>query len=215
MPSFPHTLIGLGPFADLGCQTVFSKHAVSVIHPDGHSILDGWREQDDPRLWRFPLKATMTILLEFANYEKPDPCGSTANSKCPSTSLLQATKPSLLVSALSEKYEEPGPCGSASIFFVPPPTDPIQCPTELPLPPPARLLTATPPAQPHPSQGCLAINQEGHACSVTYMYGAAQALAIAAQSSKTPFDPRSLDLPSIRALVGLYHACLGFPDKQT
>jgi hypothetical protein len=28
MPSFPHTLIGLGPFADLGCQIVFSKHAV-------------------------------------------------------------------------------------------------------------------------------------------------------------------------------------------
>ncbi len=65
MPSFPHTLIGLGPFADLGCQIVFSKHAVSVIHPDGHSILDGWRKQDGPRLWRFPLKATMPILPEF------------------------------------------------------------------------------------------------------------------------------------------------------
>ncbi len=41
MPSSPHILIGLGPFANLGCQIVFSKHAVSVIHPDGHSILDG------------------------------------------------------------------------------------------------------------------------------------------------------------------------------
>ena len=51
MPSFPHTLIGLGPFADLGCQIVFTKTAVSVIHPDGHSILEGWREQDGPRLW--------------------------------------------------------------------------------------------------------------------------------------------------------------------
>jgi hypothetical protein len=30
-----------------------------------------------------------------------------------------------------------------------------------------------------------------------------------------PFDPRSLDLPSIGALVGFYHACLGFPVKQT
>ncbi len=47
------------------------------------------------------------------------------------------------------------------------------------------------------------------------MYGAAQALALAAQSTKTPFDPRSLDLPSIGALVGFYHACLGFPAKQT
>jgi hypothetical protein len=62
MPSFPHTLIGLGPFADLGCQIVFSKHAVLVIHPDGHSILDGWGKQDAPPLWRFPLKATMPIL---------------------------------------------------------------------------------------------------------------------------------------------------------
>ncbi len=65
MPPFPHTLIGLGPFADLSCQIVFSKHAVLVIHPDGHSILNGWCEQDGPRLWRFPLKATMPILPEF------------------------------------------------------------------------------------------------------------------------------------------------------
>ncbi len=65
MPSFPHTLIGLGPFADLGCQIVFSEHAVLVIHPDGHSILDGLREQDGPRLWHFPLKATLPILPEF------------------------------------------------------------------------------------------------------------------------------------------------------
>jgi hypothetical protein len=215
MPSFPHTLIGLGPFADLGCQIIFSKHAVLVIHLDGHSILNGWREQDGPCLWRFPLKATMPILPEFTNYEKPGPHGSTADSKRPSTSPPQATKPSLLVSALSEKYEEPGPHGSAANFLVPPPTDPIQCPTALPLPPPAHLLTATPPAQPYPSQGCLAINQKGHACSVTYMYGVAQALVLAAQSTKTPFNPRSLDLPSIGALIGFYHACLGFPAKQT
>jgi hypothetical protein len=47
------------------------------------------------------------------------------------------------------------------------------------------------------------------------MYGAAQTMALASSSSKTPFDPRSLDLPSIAALVGFYHACLGFPVKQT
>ncbi len=119
------------------------------------------------------------------------------------------------MSALSEKYEELGPRGSSANFFVPPTTDPIQCPIALPLPPLACPITATPPAQPHSSQGCLAIDQEGHTCSVTYMYGVAQALALAAQSTKTPFDPRSLDLPSIRALVGFYHACLGFPAKQT
>jgi hypothetical protein len=47
------------------------------------------------------------------------------------------------------------------------------------------------------------------------MYGVAQSLALAAQSTKSLFDPRSLNLPSIGALVGFYHACLGFPAKQT
>jgi hypothetical protein len=138
MPSFPHTLIGLGPFANLGCQIVFSKHAVSVIHPDGHSILGGWCEQDGPRLWRFPLKATMPILPEFAK-KCTGTIGTVSKTVAtmqivpvrspppqPPTCLPQATKPSLSVSALSEKYEEPGPRRSASNFFVPPPTDPIQ-----------------------------------------------------------------------------------------
>ncbi len=40
IPSFPHTLIGLGPFADLGCSIVFTKTAVNVIDPDGQSILE-------------------------------------------------------------------------------------------------------------------------------------------------------------------------------
>ncbi len=53
------------------------------------------------------------------------------------------------------------------------------------------------------------------ACFVSYQYGAAQALALAARFSTIPFNPRSLDLPSIGALVGFYHACLGFPVKQT
>jgi hypothetical protein len=53
------------------------------------------------------------------------------------------------------------------------------------------------------------------ACLVSYLHGVTQALALAARASKIPFDPRSLDLPSIGALVGFYHACLGFPVKQT
>jgi hypothetical protein len=40
-------------------------------------------------------------------------------------------------------------------------------------------------------------------------------MALAANSSSTVFDPRSIDLPSISALVGFYDACLGFPVKQT
>ncbi len=67
----------------------------------------------------------------------------------------------------------------------------------------------------HPSQGVLTIDTAGQACLVTYTYGAAQVMALASLSSKTPFDPQSLDLPSMVALVGFYHACLGFPVKQT
>ncbi len=82
MPSFPHTLIGLGPFADLGCQILFTKTAVSVIHPDGHTILKGgWREVNSPRLWRFLLQATQSSLPTtalFDKYEKPGPRGSAA-----------------------------------------------------------------------------------------------------------------------------------------
>ena len=179
MPSFPHTLIGLGPFADLGCTIVFTKTAVSVIHQDGHSILEGWRELDGPRLWRFP---------------------------------LAPTKPSVSEPASFETYEEPGPGGSAADFFTPPPSTPIERPTEPSMPPPGPPLAAP---LLHPSQSILAIDTAGQACSVTYMYGVAQALAVASSSSKTPFDPRSLDLPSIPALVRFYHACLGFPVKQS
>ena len=57
MPAFPHTLIGLGPFADLGCKIVFTKSSVTVYHPDGHPILSGWRDETGPRFWQFPLTA--------------------------------------------------------------------------------------------------------------------------------------------------------------
>ena len=40
-------------------------------------------------------------------------------------------------------------------------------------------------------------------------------MALAARATRIPFDPRSLDLPSIGALVSFYHACLGFPVKET
>jgi hypothetical protein len=55
----------------------------------------------------------------------------------------------------------------------------------------------------------------GIACLVYYLYSAAQIVALAARAAGTQFDHRSLDLPSINALVGFYHACLDFPVKQT
>jgi hypothetical protein len=54
MPSFLHTLIGLGPFADQGCSIVFTKTAVTIYHPDRHPVFLGWHNQI-PRLWHFPL----------------------------------------------------------------------------------------------------------------------------------------------------------------
>ena len=58
MPSFPHTLVGLGPFADQGCQIIFTNKDVSVRNPQGVCILKGWREETGACLWRFPLKAS-------------------------------------------------------------------------------------------------------------------------------------------------------------
>jgi hypothetical protein len=148
MPSFPHTLVDLGPFANQGCQIVYTKDDIAVIDPHGRCILKGWREEDGARLWCFPLKA-------------PASC----------------TPPVLL-----------------------PPTT-------------LHALPAAP--QLHPSQGLEAINDANQACSVSYWYGRGQYLAFVAQSTKTTFDPCSLDLPSVGTLVRFHHACLGFPVKQT
>ena len=70
------------------------------------------------------------------------------------------------------------------------------------------------PLHPHPSHDILATSTAGATCLVYYLYGAAQAVALAARAAGTPLDTRSLDLPSIGALVAFYHACLGFPVKQ-
>jgi hypothetical protein len=57
MPLFPHTLIGLGHFADQGWKIVFRMTLVTVFHPNGHPILKGWRDLDGPQLWKIPLTA--------------------------------------------------------------------------------------------------------------------------------------------------------------
>jgi hypothetical protein len=57
MPSFPHTIIGPGPFANQGCKIIFDKTLVTVFHPDGHPILKDWWDLEGPQLWQFPLTA--------------------------------------------------------------------------------------------------------------------------------------------------------------
>ncbi len=56
MPSFLHAFVGLGPFADQGCQIIFTKDDVAIIDPHGQCILKGWQEEDGACLWCFPLK---------------------------------------------------------------------------------------------------------------------------------------------------------------
>ena len=87
-------------------------------------------------------------------------------------------------------------------------------------PPTRPLQPVTPAAPPTPKisdQHFEAVDEHDQACYVTYMYGANQAMAMAVETTKLgkPFDPRRVDLPSIGALVGFYHACAGFPVKHT
>jgi hypothetical protein len=151
MPSFSHTLIRLGPFADQGCKIVFDKTSVTVFHLDGHPILKGWRDLDGPRLWKLPLTAP-----------PPPP----------------ACTPPLAPIAV-------GSSAAMSAFL------------------------------PHPSQSFRATSTAGENILAIFLHKATQSMAMAAQASSTPYNPRTLALSSISALVSFYHACLGFPVKQT
>jgi hypothetical protein len=68
---------------------------------------------------------------------------------------------------------------------------------------------------PHPIQGIQATSATGEDISVVFLHEATQSMAMTAQASNTPYNPQTLNLPSISALVRFYHACLGFPVKQT
>ena len=156
MPSFPHNLIGLGPFADQGCSIVFTQTAVTVYHPDGHPVLSGWRNQTGPCLWHFPLTKVVSTSPDAAS-----------------------------VTTLPQTIPSP-----------PPRAQPPSIINRWPLPVPV----ITPlPGHPHPSQGILATSSTGVACSVYYIFGAAQAVALGSRATGTSFDPQSLDLPSIGA----------------
>jgi hypothetical protein len=220
-------------------------------------------------------KPRLSVAALSEQYEEPGQCGSaadffnlqsdftikTSRSKPTKTTsfnprrlnlpsiLLNATKPSVPVTALRETYEVTGPRESAANFFNPPRStsierlhrrvtftllrlhvnkdstiwrrgrpndrttyriDPLAANRNViqrsPPSPTAHVLTPTSillPVSPATSYNILAIDTAGQACSVTYMYGAAQAMALASVAAKTPFDPRSLDLPSIGALVPL------------
>ena len=56
MPKFTNTLIGVGPICDANCTVVFRKEDVTFISLTGKPIIQGWRENKLPRLWRFALR---------------------------------------------------------------------------------------------------------------------------------------------------------------
>jgi hypothetical protein len=151
MLSFPHTLIGLGSFADQGCKIVFDNTLVTVYHPDGHPILSGWRDLDKPRLWQFLLNAPPSLPAHLP------PLGPLAG-------------------------------GSSAAMAA---------------------------GLPHLRSGFWATSAAGEDIQVEFLWGATQPMAMAAHPSSTPYNPRTLNLPSIGALISFYHACLGFPLKQT
>ena len=55
MAGFPHSLIGLAPFVNVGCCVLFTDTKVIAFDRDGKVILEGWRKTTDPKLWRWPL----------------------------------------------------------------------------------------------------------------------------------------------------------------
>jgi hypothetical protein len=68
---------------------------------------------------------------------------------------------------------------------------------------------------PHPRKGFWATSAAGEGIQVMFLQEATQSMAMTAQGSSTPYNPCTLNLPSISALISFYHACLGFPVKQT
>ena len=55
MPSFHHTLIGLGPIYDADCKVIFTINNVIIYDQRESPILMGWMENNGARLWRIAL----------------------------------------------------------------------------------------------------------------------------------------------------------------
>ena len=65
MPSFTNTLIGVGPICDANYTVVFKINNVTVLAPEGQTILTGWRDRKLPILWRFALKPNGNIITDY------------------------------------------------------------------------------------------------------------------------------------------------------
>jgi hypothetical protein len=100
MPAFPHSLIGLGPFANQDCTIVFNKTTVTVYDASGHTILAGWREQTGAGLWHFPMGAPATAPALPTQLPAPLPR--------PSPTLAPSPAPALSVALATHRYPSQG-----------------------------------------------------------------------------------------------------------
>jgi hypothetical protein len=59
-------------------------------------------------------------------------------------------------------------------------------------------------------------DEAGEQYDIVLQYGnTVFTVTASSKGGRLPFDPRRIDLPSIPVLVAFYHACLGFPVKDT
>jgi hypothetical protein len=104
MPNFPHTLIGLRPFANQECTILFTQTSVIVYHPDGHPILLGWQDETGPHLWHFPLttKASNPQDATVATAPQPPiPAPTPLPAPPPSVTQLPQLAPLVVLPAVS------------------------------------------------------------------------------------------------------------------
>ena len=67
MPSFRHTLIGLGPICDANFKVTFTKKNVIIYNQGGSPIITVWRERNGDGLWRIALTPTREELPTIPN----------------------------------------------------------------------------------------------------------------------------------------------------
>ena len=70
IPSFRHTLIGVGPLCDADCSVTFMHKVVIVRDKQVISVLTGWRESTGPQLWIIALQPGEADLPSIPNDAK-------------------------------------------------------------------------------------------------------------------------------------------------
>ena len=78
MPSFTNTLICVGLICDANCTVVFKKKDITVLLPEGKTIIRGWIEKKLPRLWRFSLKPNDKSIKDYTTTNRKIPADHSA-----------------------------------------------------------------------------------------------------------------------------------------